>query len=226
MKARHRLARYHIRLGWIVGVPLLMWTVTGLFMAARPIQEVRGEGLLSPAAPLAFPTAAALPPIGPRPVSSLTLQRTGTGPQWIVRYADGGARRAEAATGRLLPPPSAAEAAAIVRSRYAGDAAIASVDRTPADSPPTDLRKPVAAWRVTMTDGTRFYLDSATGEVLATRTRFWRAYDFMWGLHILDPAGRENGHNPFLILLAAVSLLTLVLALALLPMTVRRRKSR
>jgi len=225
VKARQRLRRYHIWLGWIVGVPLLMWTLTGLFMAARPIDEVRGRGLLSPTAPLDPGASAALPPIGPRPVSMLSLQRTGTGAQWIVRYADGGARRAEAATGRLLPPPSAAEAAAIVRSRYAGGAAVASVDRTSADSPPTDLRKPVAAWRVTMTDGTRFYLDSATGEVLATRTRYWRIYDAMWGLHILDPAGRENSHNPFIVGLAAVSLLTLVLALALLPMTVRKRRS-
>lgn len=76
-----------------------------------------------------------------------------------------------------------------------------------------------------MSDGTRFYLDAATGEPLATRTRFWRAYDFMWGLHILDPGGREDSHNPLIVALAAVSLLTVTLALVLLPMTLRRRRS-
>ena len=37
-----RYARWHIWLGWVVGLPVLMWTVTGLFMVARPIDEVRG----------------------------------------------------------------------------------------------------------------------------------------------------------------------------------------
>jgi uncharacterized iron-regulated membrane protein len=40
-----RFARWHIWLGWLVGVPILMWTVTGLVMVARPIEEVRGEDL-------------------------------------------------------------------------------------------------------------------------------------------------------------------------------------
>jgi uncharacterized iron-regulated membrane protein len=226
VKARRRLRRYHIWLGWIVGLPLLMWTVTGLFMAARPIAQVRGEALLSAPAPLPTGTVAVLPPVGPRPVAALTLQRRGGGVLWIVRYADGGARLADGATGRLLPAPSAADAAAIVRERYSGTAAVAAVERTLAESPPLDLRRPVAAWRVTMNDGTRFYLDSATGDVLATRTRLWRAYDFMWGLHILDPAVRANAHNPLLLGLAAASLLAVALALILLPMTVRRRRSR
>jgi uncharacterized iron-regulated membrane protein len=223
VKARRRLRRYHIWLGWIVGLPLLMWTVTGLFMVARPIGEVRGEGLLAQPRALALTRPPVPPRIGPRPVASLTLeQRSGT-PTWAIRYADGGGRLADAATGRLLPPLSASDAAAIVRARYAGKAAVAAVDRTTAEAPPLDLRRPVATWRVTMSDGTRFYLDAATGQMLATRTRFWRAYDVMWGLHILDPAGRENSHNPFVIGFAAVSLLTVSLALILLPMTLGRR---
>ena len=41
----HRLARWHIWLGWLVGVPLLLWTLSGLVMVARPIEEVRGTSL-------------------------------------------------------------------------------------------------------------------------------------------------------------------------------------
>ena len=40
-----RLARWHIWLGWLIGLPLVMWTVTGLVMVARPIETVRGTHL-------------------------------------------------------------------------------------------------------------------------------------------------------------------------------------
>ncbi|MEO1220114.1 MAG: hypothetical protein AAFY42_02020, partial [Pseudomonadota bacterium] len=41
-----RFAKWHIWLGWLVGIPILMWMASGLFMAARPIEEVRGNHLL------------------------------------------------------------------------------------------------------------------------------------------------------------------------------------
>jgi uncharacterized iron-regulated membrane protein len=226
MKTRRRLRRYHIWLGWIIGLPILAWTVSGLVMVARPIEEVRGEGLLREAPPLA-PAAAPVPPrIGPRPVASLILEQRADGPKWVVRYADGGARLADPASGRLLPPLTAADAARTVAARYTGKASIAAVDRTSAGDPPLDLRRAVAAWRVTMSDGTRFYLNAATGEILARRTRFWRIYDFMWGLHIMDLKTREDTHNPLVIGLGAVALVTTILALALLPMTIRGRRRR
>ena len=37
------LAKWHIWLGWLVGVPIAMWLATGLFMVARPIEAVRGD---------------------------------------------------------------------------------------------------------------------------------------------------------------------------------------
>jgi hypothetical protein len=143
----------------------------------------------------------------------------------VVRYADGGARLADARTGRLLPGIAAAAAARIVAARYVGAARIAAVDRIPAEAPPIDLRRKVEAWRVTMSDGTRFYLDSATGEILATRTRWWRFYDLMWGIHIMDLKTREDAHNPLLIGFGLAALATILLALALLPLTLKRRRS-
>ena len=53
------LHKWHIWLGWLVGVPLILWTASGLFMVARPIEEVRGEHLRAKAAPISAiaPTA-------------------------------------------------------------------------------------------------------------------------------------------------------------------------
>jgi hypothetical protein len=226
VKLRQTLRRWHIWLGWIVGIPFLLWTVSGLVMVAKPIEEVRGEELLSPAPGLPSGLAPVPPAIGPRPVSSLKLEQRADGPRWIVTYADGASRLADAATGRLLPPLGAADAARAVEARYAGAAKTGGVDRIAADAPPIDFRRPIDAWRVTMSDGTRFYVHAGTGEILAKRTGWWRLYDFMWGLHIMDLQTREDAHNPLLIGFAAVSFVTTLLALALLPMSVRRRRKK
>ena len=226
MKLRQRLRRYHIWLGWLVGLPLLAWTVSGLVMVARPIETVRGEDLLSEPPPLA-PAAPPVPPqIGPRPVASLKLEQRSEGPRWVITYADGGSRLADAASGRLLPPLGAADAARAVRDRYTGTARIRAVDRIAADKPPIDFRRNIDAWRVSMSDGTRFYVNAATGEVLARRTSWWRFYDFMWGLHIMDLKTREDTHNPLVIGLGIITLVTTLMAIVLLPMTIRRRRRR
>lgn len=224
MKARQRLRRWHIWLGWLVGLPFLAWTLSGLVMAVRPIEIVRGEDLLGPPPTLPNGLVPIPPAIGPRPAASLTLEGRPDGPKWIVRYQGGGTRLADATTGRLLPPLAAADAIRAVEARYTGKARVAAVDRTSADDPPIDLRRKIDAWRVTMSDGTRFYLDAGTGEIVARRTRWWRFYDVMWGIHIMDPMGRENANNVFELAFGVLGLLTTALALIMLPLTIRRRR--
>ena len=226
MKLRQSLRRYHIWLGWIVGLPFLAWTLSGLVMVAKPIEEVRGEGLIGEAPALPFGTRPVPPQIGPRPVTSLKLEQRREGPRWVIGYSDGGSRLADAATGRLLPPLTAADARAAIETRYTGKAKIRAVDRTSASDPPLDLRRKIDAWRVTMDDGTRFYVNAATGEIAARRTRWWRIYDFMWGLHIMDLKTREDTSNPLVIGFGIVALVTTIMALVLLPMTTRRRRGR
>jgi uncharacterized iron-regulated membrane protein len=224
-KARVWLRKYHIWLGWIIGLPMLAWTVSGLVMVIQPIEQVRGEHLLGEAPVLASGTIPVPPAIGPRPVSSMILEQRSEGPRWIVRYSDGAARLADAATGRLLPPLNASQAAKAVADRYAGEASIKTIERVSGDNPPIDLRRKVDSWRVTMSDGTRFYVNAATGEIIARRTAFWQIYDFMWGLHIMDLTTRENTSNPLVIGFGIVTLVTTILAIVLLPMTIRKKKA-
>jgi hypothetical protein len=77
-----------------------------------------------------------------------------------------------------------------------------------------------------VSDGTRFYVHAATGEILAGRTGWWRVYDFMWGLHIMDLETREDAHNPLLIGFAILRAGHDLMAAALLPMTLRRRRKK
>ncbi len=225
MRIRETLRRWHVWLGWIVALPLLLWTATGLFMATFPIERVRGEHLIGDAPTLTLEAPPIVPTVGARPLASISLEPRPGGARWIVRYKDGGARLADPATGRLLPPLSAADARAIVEARYTGAARIAAVERTSADAPPIELRRNVPAWRVVYDDGARFYVHAETGEILARRTALWRVYDFMWGLHILDLGGREDTDNVWLFGFALISLASVLMAIVLLPMTLRRRRS-
>nr|WP_294170084.1 PepSY domain-containing protein [uncultured Sphingomonas sp.] len=227
MPLRQTLRRWHIWLGWLVGLPLLFWTLSGVIMVWKPIEEVRGTDLLAEAPAVRLST----PPVPPRvsglPVEKLSLEPRAAGPRWVVQLPDGPARLADPLTGRLLPPVGAADAAREVTSRYRGSAQVASVRRTSANDPPLDLRRPVATWAVELSDGARFYVDAGSGEVVARRTRWWRFYDWMWGLHIMDLRTREDSHNPWVIGFGIAALVSTVLALALLPLTTwRRRRSR
>lgn len=223
---RSRLRRWHIWLGWIVGIPFLVWTVSGLLMVWKPIEEVRGNHLMAEPKPMRMAGVLVPPALAGVPLQSLDLAQRASGPRWVITLPDGTARLASAETGALLPPLSAADATAEVMARYRGTAKVRSVSRTDPDKPPIDLRRPIAAWQVAMDDGTHFYVDAASGEVVAKRTAWWRLYDFMWGLHIMDPQTREDTHNPWVIGFGIVSLLTTILALIMLPLTIRRRKRR
>lgn len=216
-----RFARWHIWLGWLVGFPILMWTVTGLIMVARPIEEVRGEGLR--AEPPSVVTGAYVLPDFGEPVSKVELVQQPIGPVWVVTTADGARRRYFAPDGTLLPPVIASEAHQIAAATYAGEAELAEVRYIPWDVAPIELRRPVNSWRLHYSDGTNFYVEAATGEPLAVRTPWWRVYDFAWGLHIMDLQTREDTHNPIIILFAALSVIGATLGCILL---FRRRKAR
>ena len=221
---RSRLRRWHIWLGWIVAIPFLVWTVSGLLMVWKPIEEVRGAHLMAEPRPMRMGGVLVPPALAGVRLQSLSLEQRALGPRWVITLPDGTTRLASAETGALMPPLSAADATREVMALYSGRAGIRSVSRTDPANPPVDLRRPIAAWQVAMDDGTHFYVDAASGEVVAKRTAWWRIYDFMWGLHIMDPATREDTHNPWIVGFGIVSLVTTVLALIMLPMTIRRRK--
>lgn len=223
---RRKLNRIHVWLGWLIGVPLLIWTVTGLWMAARPIDEVRGVHLKANPPALALTAAPVFPrlPADHGAPLSVKLEQQWDGPVWIATFAHGHEMRATAERGEWLPPISEAQARSIARRWYRPKADILSARHTPASAPPIDLRKERPAWGVYFADGAHVYIDADTGSLLAIRSGQWRLFDFMWGLHIMDLQTREETSHPVLILFAAFSVFALLLGLLLLPLSVRRKR--
>lgn len=216
------LAKWHVWLGWLVGVPIVMWLATGLLMVARPIEEVRGEHLRRepPPTPLVIPGSALASPEAQLKEMRVVMQRGRA--VAILTGLDGSVRRVDFATGTALPPLDAAAARALVAERITTGKDVARVRLFPADQTPFDFRRPLAVWQVALNDGTNVYVGRDTGEIEAVRTRWWRAFDLAWGLHIMDLSEREDTSHPILILFAALSLTGAVIGCVLM---FRRRRA-
>jgi len=200
------LAKWHIWLGWLVGVPIVMWLATGLLMVARPIEEARGEHLRrdAEASPLVMPGSTLA--TAEANLKEMRVVMQGGRAVAVLTDRDGAVRRVDMASGAALPALDAAAARALVAERIVGGDKVRAVTLFPADRAPFDFRRPVAAWQVQLEDGTNVYVGRDTGEIEAVRTRWWRAFDLAWGLHIMDLSTREDTSHPVLILFAALSL--------------------
>lgn len=151
------LAKWHIWLGWLVGVPIAMWLATGLFMVARPIDEVRGNHLLRevPPAPLVIPGSTLAAPDANLKEMRVTMQ-DGRAVATLTTLEDE-TRRVDFATGAALPALDAAAARALVAARIVGGDKAERVTLFPADKTPFDFRRPLAVWQVQLADGTNVY---------------------------------------------------------------------
>lgn len=219
-----RFARWHIWLGWLVGVPILMWTVTGLIMVIKPIEEVRGNHLRKEVPERALPAdmqiAVSLPAETTRPVRSVTTQVERGETITRILYMDGTSARFRP-DGSAMGPLSEVEARLIVAEQIVGGDKVANTARFDADSVPFDFRRELPVWQVALADGTHVYVGTETGNIEAVRTAWWRTFDFVWGLHIMDLKTREDTSHPVLILFAILSVVGALLGCALM---FRRRK--
>ncbi len=63
-------------------------------------------------------------------------------------------------------------------------------------------------WRVDFADrfSTSFYIDPYTGALATRRHQYWRIFDFLWMLHIMDYSDREDFNNPLIIFVALIAI--------------------
>jgi len=220
-----KFAKWHIWLGWLVGVPILMWTVSGLVMVARPIETVRGTDLRKEVPEEALPAdtsiSVSLPSGSTRPVRSVSTQVERGETVTRIAYMDGTNERFRA-DGSKMGPLTDVEARLIVADNIVGGDKVAEVTRFAADAVPFDFRREMPVWQVSLVDGTNVYVGIDSGQIEAVRTRWWRFYDFMWGLHIMDLQTREDTHHPILITFAVLATLGALLGCILM---FRRRKA-
>ena len=194
----------------IIGLQVLAWVAGGLVMSTIPIQQVRGEHNIAEQATeidlsgvMAPGEVAAIADIIPTSVElRVWLGRT----VYEFGRESGAALIVDAATGEVLSPIDEEAAIAVALADYAGDPDVHAV--TFFSEATWESRRPEPSWRVDFADGegTRLYISTATGEVIARRNDTWRFYDFFWMLHIMDYGDRSHFNHPLLILASLFAL--------------------
>lgn len=220
--------KVHRYLGLVIGVQLLLWTLSGLIFSWNSIKSVRGEHLIrnSPSIDLTefdvkshneiletihsdLPNGAA--------VESVTLRTIVDRPVYEFTFEnnnDPGFVLADAVTGEKLSPIDEDTAKRIAQFDFAVDVEIRSIEMVKSTGSHSEYRgKELPAYRVVMEhpSNTAIYVSANRGVVTTRRNDQWRRFDFFWMLHTMDYQGRDNFNHW---LLKTVSIFGLVTVLS------------
>lgn len=235
MNWRRLVADIHLWLSLVVGLQVLAWMVSGLFMVSQPIERVRSEHRLAEHAHADLASHGAL--VAPdqimaamdAPVARLSLELVGERLLYAVETPDEERTLFDARTGARVSPIDEAFARQIAEGAIAGDEAASLITYIERDAP-IEYRGALPAWRIDFDDAENLsvYVDANTGRVVARRSDTWRVFDIMWALHIMDYRERENFNHPLLIIVTALALVMTIFGLVLLairlPQRFRRNK--
>jgi uncharacterized iron-regulated membrane protein len=233
-----RIARLgHRWLTLVVGLQLLVWSLSGLYMVAVDIDLIHGDSLVrnvAPAVRLDTPLAPLAPILRERADVLEVRVRTLPDRAQLVYEVVGEHDTAvfDARSGAALGAIDEARARDLAATYYAGGGAIARVELLADDSRiPREIRgRHAPLWRVEFDDwlATTLYINAVTGRLETRRHRLWRWFDLLWSLHIMDYGERENVANPLLRVAAPLALCTalagLWLAFYSFPFLQRRRR--
>jgi uncharacterized iron-regulated membrane protein len=198
----HVIARKtHKWLGLFVGVQVVIWSLTGLYMTAVHIDIIHGDHFIrqAPFKPVdlsqvrdPIPLAAELGADGARMVAVRNR------PAYAFA-AEAGEQVVDATSGRPVPALSETEIRSIAQSTYIGSGGIASaalINEVPGE---IRGRKP-PLWRVEFDHWNKptLYFSPTTGELVTRRHELWRVFDFFWMLHVMGYEDRDNVNNGFL----------------------------
>ena len=213
----------HRWLGLIVSIQLLMWTASGLFFSIPDITDVRGEQYLSQTHSLNINQLAREKIV---PISAiidtakinleanetvLLKHRAGRLIYQVEKNAPEKKLIFDALTGQPMTYITPTEALSIVVDRTElspTEAVLINEPKTGSEFRGRDL----PLYKVTVTKPKKgiVYVDPVTGEIAAIRTKLWRAWDFLWSLHIMDYQERDDFSQWLLRLFSALGVLTVL----------------
>jgi hypothetical protein len=195
----HVIARKtHKWLALFIGLQVVIWSLSGVYMTVVHIDIIHGDHLVRPAPERSTDVATLLDPAAiaeAGDAGGVRLAWVRNQPVYLLA-AEARERVVSATTGRPVARPSEAEIRSIARTVYTGNEPIASAELI-TDIPGEIRGRKPPLWRVEFDHWNKptLYFSPTTGELLTRRHELWRIFDFVWMLHIMDYDERENVNN-------------------------------
>lgn len=225
------IRKTHRYLGIFIGIQFLLWTLGGLYFSWTNIKEIRGETLRKEKKNINFrqdfvaPNAVfaeiekqekiveiskiQLIEILDSPFYEINSISGGKEKTFVINALDGKIREnisedeaKKIAVGSLENPLSVIKETSYLTSENVG-------------AHHEYREKPLPAWAVTFENNLTVYLSAQTGQIGAFRTDKWRVFDFLWMLHTMDFAERDNINNYLLRAFSILGIITIISGFAL-----------
>jgi len=188
----------HKWLGLFLGLQVVIWSLSGLYMTAVHIDTIHGDHLVHEKQPAMVDSRTLADPMrvaAARGSHSLRLGSMRGQPVYVIRN-DSGEVAVDARAGQNVAAPAEREIRETAASLYTGRDTIASAVLIHDIPGEIRGRKP-PLWRVEFDHWNKptLYFSPVTGELVSRRHELWRVFDFVWMLHIMDYDERENVNN-------------------------------
>lgn len=208
----HFLKKLHKWISLLLGIQVLLWTVSGLVLSSINPDKVSGREWVKTVSntPQIINSNDLLEPADLDP----SLLENATGVSLEIKdgrtvYMVGQPQSTtmiDAATGAVITI-SELDAKLRAQQDFGGKGGVLSVERGTA--PDLETRNSTGPyWRVNFSDkaNTSIYVSVSTGDILERRNTYWRVFDFFWMLHIMDYAAHEDINNSLIIIVGLITI--------------------
>jgi uncharacterized iron-regulated membrane protein len=229
MRTRVIARKTHKWLGLAVGLQVVIWSLTGLYMTSVHIDIIHGDHLVREAAPRTADVAQLLDPIAVAAANgadSARLVWVRDHPTYLLS-TQGGEKLVDAATARAVTSLGEPEIRSIAAATYTGSEPIASAALI-TDIPGEIRGRKPPLWRVEFDHWNKptLYFSPVTGELVTRRHELWRIFDFAWMLHVMGYEDRDNVNNIVLRVFTSSALLLALSGAWLLLFAFPRKKTK
>lgn len=174
-----------------LGIQFLIWSISGAYMVIFDIDYIHGDSLV-----VNHQTKIDVDKIT-YPLSALRQQYPYAKQISIEVFIDQVVYRftvddekylVNASDGKKLSPLNSNEAIRAAKHYYSGDGDVVYIELI-SEKPPFELsHKVLPAWRVNFNDfgSPSIYISAQSGKLVSKRHEFWRVFDLMFSLHVMD----------------------------------------
>lgn len=196
---RVRMRRWHRWMGVVIGVQLLFWVASGAYFAWFSEDFIKGQDRSAKFTPSVLQVQA-LAPLSllklPENFQTTALQVESTPRGEVYRLQDSEGKKLffDGRTGASLEVLDSTEA---LRLALTQEKTAKAQNIVLLNEPIEEYKGQVPVYQILLDDGrsTHLYADPYTGKVITRRNTYWRIYDFLWMLHILDFKERDDHNN-------------------------------